>query len=79
MVDLLLDVGAGRGGVVKLSPGVSQSRLSAATKLLALLDRMPALEPSVDLVARTMWAVDADKTRTLAQASATTLAATPLH
>jgi hypothetical protein len=55
-VDLLLDYG--HGGITKMAAAVSQKRLSAAERVFKLIGQLPAEEPPLDLVARTMRRID---------------------
>jgi len=57
-VDLLLDHGAGNSTVTRVASAVPQKRLKAAERVLSLLGEMPAQEPPVDLVAKTMQRID---------------------
>jgi hypothetical protein len=57
-IDLFLDHSTGNHGVTRMAASVSQRRLTAAQRLLKLLDAMPVMEPSTDLVARTMDRID---------------------
>lgn len=63
-IDLLLD-GAARSqtGGVSLQGVASNSRVSAAQRVLALLDVMPSEEPPADLVERTMRLIDRSSPR----------------
>ena len=75
-VDLLLDrtlVGAdGNGGsFVSHASAAPQARIEAASRVLKVLEAMPAPEPSADLIERTMQRVAAGGMRIPAGAAAT--------
>jgi hypothetical protein len=69
-IDLLLDHGLGRKDrVATLAPAASQQRLFAAEKLLKIIGELPAEEPPVGIVERTMALIDADAGRPVDQAA----------
>ena len=74
-VDLLLDLGAANAhAVTRLAAPACQRRVAAATRLLSMLDRLPAGDPPAGLAARTMAKVDAARP-TVARPTSVT----PLH
>jgi hypothetical protein len=63
-IDLLLD-GAARSqtGGISLQGVTSNDRISAAQRLLSLIDAMPSAEPPADLVERTLRLIDRSSPR----------------
>ena len=59
-VDVLLDHGATGSKLTKPATMVPPHRLMAVSKVLELLNTMPAADPPKDLVARTMARIDQD-------------------
>jgi hypothetical protein len=55
-VDLLLDQGANisKGAITQVVPTVSEKRMTAVKKVLALIGQMPAQDPPANLVSKTM-------------------------
>ena len=59
-VDLFLNHGAAHcSAASRASAGGPSAGVSAAARLIAMLDTLPAAEPPVDLVARTLSRIDA--------------------
>ena len=79
-VDLFLDQGAEatNDAVTKVVPLVSQKRMSAVLKTLAMLDDMPVEEPPANLIEKTMRRIDSATSKTAAHPPHRTAPATPL-
>jgi hypothetical protein len=78
-IDLILDHGAAhRNGSTRVAAVAAQPRVAAATRLLAVLNTLPAAEPPADLVARTMGRIAA-ATQSLAAQQTTVSASATLH
>jgi len=81
-VDVCLDhiVAAGKTGITRIATPVQQRRLTSASKLLALLAELPAIDPPEDLVARTMERIDRHTAEQMGdRVPATVSNAAPLH
>jgi hypothetical protein len=78
-VDLFLDQGAEatNDAVTRMVPLVSQKRMSAVLKTLAMLDLMPVEEPPTNLIEKTMRRIDREISETTAQPSGRATPATP--
>ena len=75
-IDLLLDLGSTNAQVVtRMATAACQRRVTAAGRLLAKLDALPAGDPPAGLVARTMARVDAVQPAAVERPAVTT----PLH
>ena len=57
-VDFVLNGATGKPLVMRLQSDVSPARVAAVSKLLHLLDEMPAIDPPKNLVAATMARID---------------------
>ena len=57
-VDLVLDHASATSVVTRLSGHAPPDRVGAVTRLLGLLNELPAIDPPTDLVARTMERID---------------------
>ena len=74
-VDLILDHASIHRAVPSLvTAGAAQLHVTAATRLLSMLDALPAVEPAFDLLARTMGRIDADRPPHIAEPAVTTAA-----
>ena len=58
-IDLILDSAAGtRHRMTRVATAAVPSRITAATKILSLLNELPAIDPPKNLVAKTMEFID---------------------
>ena len=62
-VDVVLDhaAHAGSSPMTRLTTAVSPRRVAVVSKLLHLLDQMPAVDPPINLLARTMARIDQEQ------------------
>jgi hypothetical protein len=70
-VDVVLDhaAHAGSSPMTRMTTAVSPKRVAAVTKLLHLLDAMPAIDPPQNLAARTMARIDREQAERATHAS----------
>ncbi len=76
-IDLLLDHGLAQSPVTRVTTGVAQPRVAAASRVLGRLDAMPDIAVPADLVSRTLQRIASEPSRPAAEALVT--AAVPMH